>query len=282
MNSKRDIRENNEGESENKMGKSLQSEFVKYYKEKLEPLGFKKVKGRQPYFVRVVNDEILHIFTFMGIMSRIQGYKAFDLLCGVATVYRKEINFSVTPKHNSDWLRPLLAIKEKKDTEYPVINLPRDLMEYYYNDENISEVIEETYHGAEIIISELDKITDMDEALKYFLKHDPNNVSFMSLLKDDFCDEEGLYYARKEFDYTKIEKVFEDKRVQLKNSSWSDAKKKERHEEIIAWEERVKERRKKFLSNEIDYQQGMKLLQEHYNTNVDKLIGYGLDIQKKN
>ena len=264
------------------MGKSLQSEFVKYYKEKLEPLGFKKVKGRQPYFVRVVNDEILHIFTFMGIMSRIQGYKAFDLLCGVATVYRKEINFSVTPKHNSDWLRPLLAIKEKKDTEYPVINLPRDLMEYYYNDENISEVIEETYHGAEIIISELDKITDMDEALKYFLKHDPNNVSFMSLLKDDFCDEEGLYYARKEFDYTKIEKVFEDKRLQLKNSSWTDEEKRERHEEIAEWEEEIKRDREKFINNEDEYEQGMKLLQEHYNTNVDKLIGYGLDIQKKN
>ena len=44
-----------------KMAKSLQSAFAKYYKEKLEPFGFQKVKGRQPYFVRVVNDEILNI-----------------------------------------------------------------------------------------------------------------------------------------------------------------------------------------------------------------------------
>ena len=264
------------------MGKSLQSEFVKYYKERLEPLGFKKVKGRQPYFVRVVKDEILHIFTFMGAKSTKQGYKAFRLMCGVATVYRKEINFSVPPSHNSDWIVGLGRINEKKETEFPTIKIPRNLMIYYYNDENISEVIEETYHGAEIIINELDKITDMDEALKYFLKHNPNNVSFMSLLKDDFCDEEGLYYARKEFDYTKIEKVFEDKRVQLKNSSWNNEEKEENYNMLFEWEEEIKKDREKFINNEDEYEQGMKLLQEHYNTNVDKLIGYGLDIQKKN
>ena len=83
-----------------RMAKSLQTEFVKYYKEKLEPLGFKKVKGRQPYFVRVVNDEILHIFTFMSVSSTEFGYKAFDLMCGIATVYRKEINFSIPPSQN--------------------------------------------------------------------------------------------------------------------------------------------------------------------------------------
>ena len=30
------------------MAKSFKSEFVKFYKEKLEPYGFKKVKGLQP------------------------------------------------------------------------------------------------------------------------------------------------------------------------------------------------------------------------------------------
>lgn len=113
------------------MAKSLQTEFVNYYKEKLEPLGFKKVKGRQPYFVRVVNDEIIHIITYVGVKSTEFGYKAFHLMCGVATVYRKEINFSVSPSNNSDWLVPLLRISEKKDTEYPLIEIPRDLMDFF-------------------------------------------------------------------------------------------------------------------------------------------------------
>ena len=263
------------------MAKNFQSAFVKYYKEKLEPFGFQKVKGRQPYFVRVVNDEILHIFTFMGEASTKQGYKAFHLMCGVATVYRKEINFSVTPGNNSDWLVVLTSIKEKRDTEFPTIELPRKSMKYYYNDENLEEVLEETYAGAKIIISELDKVSNMDEALKYFFKYDTGDVSFMSLLEDDLCDEESLYYARKEFDYTKIEKIFEDKQLDLKNSDWTYEEKRERHEGILAWEERVKARRNKFLSNDKDYEQGMKLLREHYDTNIDKLIGYGLNIKKR-
>jgi len=34
------------------MARNIQREFVKYYKERLASLGFIKVKGRQPYFVR--------------------------------------------------------------------------------------------------------------------------------------------------------------------------------------------------------------------------------------
>ena len=38
------------------MARNIQREFVKYYKERLASLGFIKVKGRQPYFVRLVNN----------------------------------------------------------------------------------------------------------------------------------------------------------------------------------------------------------------------------------
>ncbi|EDP27455.1 hypothetical protein COPEUT_00976 [Coprococcus eutactus ATCC 27759] len=44
------------------------------------------MKGRQPYFVRVINDEILHILTLDTGMSAKDGYKVAHLECGVATV----------------------------------------------------------------------------------------------------------------------------------------------------------------------------------------------------
>ena len=81
------------------MAKSFQTEFVDYYKDKLATKGFVKVKGRQPYFVRVVNDEILHVITYLNRPStEIKFKKAFELACGVATVYKKEIDFSVSSK----------------------------------------------------------------------------------------------------------------------------------------------------------------------------------------
>ena len=69
----------------------MKKKFVKYYKERLASLGFIKVKGRQPYFVRVVNDEILHILTLDTGMSAKDGYNVAHLECGIATVYRQEI-----------------------------------------------------------------------------------------------------------------------------------------------------------------------------------------------
>lgn len=263
------------------MAKSLQTEFVKYYTEKLAPMGFKKVKGRHPYFVRVVNDEILHIFTFMGTNSMEYGYKAFHLMCGVATVYRKEINFSVATSNNSDWMVVLGDMYEKAETEFPVVELPRKSMIFYYNDENMNEVLEETYSGAKVMINEMDKAGNMDEVLRYVLKYYPCDISFLSLLKEDFCDEEGLFYARKEYDCTKIEKVFENKFMELKNSGLSDSEKRESYTELTEWKERITKRRSDFLSNDADYEMGIKLLKKHYDTNVDKLIGYGLDIKKK-
>ena len=113
------------------MARNIQREFVKYYKERLASLGFIKVKGRQPYFVRVVDDEILHIIAPYGENSSEQGYKAFTLRCAVATVYRQEINFETTPRHNGDWFVTYGKLMELKDSVYPAFDGARDLKIYY-------------------------------------------------------------------------------------------------------------------------------------------------------
>lgn len=263
------------------MAKSLKTEFVNYYKQKLEPYGFKKVKGKQPYFVRVIDDEILHIFTFEPRPSLENSYKNFWLMCGVATIYRKEINFSVAPSQNSDWLVPLVSICEKKETDYPDRRQLRDFKDFYYNEDIINEILEGTENGAEIIISELDKVKNMDDALRYFLKYNFSNVTFQRWQDKSFFDEESLYYARKKFDYKKMEKIFEEKRLDLKNSSLSEEEKKESYKGLLAWEERLKNARDKLLSSGHDYEEGMRLLKEHYDTNADKLQEYGLEINRR-
>lgn len=70
---------------------SLNAAFIKVFGKALEPLGFKKIKNRHPYYVRVINGEILHIITYM----KEQGEKdKFNIYAGIATVYRHEIDFS--------------------------------------------------------------------------------------------------------------------------------------------------------------------------------------------
>ncbi len=261
------------------MAKSIKTEFVKFYKEKLEPLGFVKVKGPQPYFVRVVNNEILHVFTYLTESTGGFDYTELHLVCGVATVYRKEINFSVPPLKNADWLIDLSWINEHKDTEYPLVSFPRESKSYYYNSENIETVIKETYEGFKILEEEMSKVTDMDKMLWYLFKYDAKNISFLQWLDDSCFDEESMFFARRNFDVFKIKAVFQRKRKELSESLILE--KEERRSRIDAFEQRVLERRERFISSEDDYREGLKLLVKRYTENLSKLSEYGIEIQEK-
>ena len=67
----------------------------------LEPLGFVKAKTKLPYFIRVVNDDLFHI---IGLRYHGSG---ISIVSGVATVYRKEINFDNNQRYDSSWLKPI-------------------------------------------------------------------------------------------------------------------------------------------------------------------------------
>lgn len=96
---------------------SLNTAFKKVYGEALKPYGFKKVKGKYPYFARVIDDEIVHIITCVNCTMIVPGkYKAFDIECGVETVYVTKINFDKRPGYN-DWMKGNLSSVSRKKTE---------------------------------------------------------------------------------------------------------------------------------------------------------------------
>ncbi len=82
---------------------TLNAAFKQVFGETLEPLGFQIVKGKYPYFVRVVNDELLHVITMT--VENCGDYANIKMLSGIATVYRKELSFDKDPKHEAGhWL----------------------------------------------------------------------------------------------------------------------------------------------------------------------------------
>lgn len=261
------------------MAKSFKTEFIRHYEEKLEPLGFIKVKGSQPYFVRIVNNEILHVISYRGVHSTKNGLKAIQLVCGVATVYRKEINFSVPPSHNGDWMVTLAIIDEKRETEFPVVNIPRDFKEFFYNDETMGDAIKQSYEGVSIMLDELDRIIDMNAVLKWLIKFDAGNITFASLLDDSFSDEEGLFYARKEFDYGAIDSLFEERYIDLGNSRLNVKEKDMWLNAMRDQEKRMKEAREAFLTVPEVYEKGREVLKKRYLSNVDTLKKYGLNVK---
>ena len=82
---------------------TLNTLFTQIYGEALEPLGFKKPKLRQPYYVRVVNDEIIHIIGINDMKSHLVAFG------GIATVYRKELCLDHSFRQNERWLKTLMS-----------------------------------------------------------------------------------------------------------------------------------------------------------------------------
>ncbi|SFD41211.1 hypothetical protein [Ruminococcus albus] len=80
---------------------TLNTLFTQIYGEALEPLGFKKPKVRMPLYVRVINDEIIHIVGIHDMKNQLVPFGA------IATVYRKDLCIDRTFRQNEIWYKRL-------------------------------------------------------------------------------------------------------------------------------------------------------------------------------
>lgn len=92
--------------------------FKNAYSEALKPYGFVKLKGRYPYFVKLVDETILQIITWDTEWS-LNPYHSFNIGCDIATIYRPYMNFSTSSRANSNWIsgnhRSIIRFFSKKE-----------------------------------------------------------------------------------------------------------------------------------------------------------------------
>ena len=149
---------------------TINSAFKKIMGEALEPYGFKVIKGRQPYIVRVINNEILHVISFYSKDPDYPFDKAITIVCGIATVYRKRISLDLTPKQNRIWLKCYnnlgIPFIEKSGMEKK--RLPSKSC---YNSNDPESMIATLKTGAENLIKYVlpvfDEVKDIDSALDF-------------------------------------------------------------------------------------------------------------------
>ncbi len=149
---------------------TLNAAFKQIIGKALEPYGFKIIKGRHPYIVRIINNEILHIITFCPESPEYPEDKAFAIMCGVATIYRKKITFDLSPKENHEWLDYMssfyTALTHENDSEI----LGQLYKSCYYSDKADSLTSVLTANSESIIkyvLPIMDKIKDIDSCLDY-------------------------------------------------------------------------------------------------------------------
>ncbi len=146
--------------------------FKNIYSEGLAEYGFKKLKGKQPWIGRMIGDEILQVISFRGTFSDMRDYKAFEVISGITTVYRKMQTLDETPANNMMWLITNLGIYGNQNN----YNAPRekvtDLLKYSYkkeDEQSMLMVIEKSLQDTkEIVILEFDKVVDIKSCVEYY------------------------------------------------------------------------------------------------------------------
>ena len=190
---------------------TLNTVFKQVYGEVLKPLGFVKLKGRYPYFVRLIGDEIIRVITFINRDTSMLGHKAFSIRCGVATVYRKRISLDESPLDNSNWFTSNLGIYRTKN---PFV--PRDIASamfeklytsaYKPNDDSMLKVVKHSLEETkEFILPVLNEVNDIKACIEYF---------------NMFCPGlQNLYYEEEEFGNTNPNNFYNEGLLYIKYGS---------------------------------------------------------------
>ncbi|GHU55852.1 hypothetical protein FACS1894132_12560 [Clostridia bacterium] len=153
---------------------TLNAVFKQVFGEALTPLGFVKIKSKYPYYVRVVEGgEIIHIISIRNEWSEELDKKAFNILGGVATVYRGRISLDKNPRDNTGWLRNVSCFYTM-----PTINFDRDFSKtislFLYKPEDNKSMVNAVEHSLEItekyMIPVLDKVNTLDLCIEYLNK----------------------------------------------------------------------------------------------------------------
>ena len=148
--------------------------FKRIYGEGLKKYGFKKIKGRQPYFVRMIGDEIIHIITYRPVNAYNFSHKEYEIYGGIATVYRANIDLDKTPRDNAVWLSELYSFYKKCDDgaekeKYEEIGL------FSYEKDNEQAMAKSIEYSLEVtekyVIPRLDKITNVREGVDFFKEY---------------------------------------------------------------------------------------------------------------
>lgn len=118
---------------------TLNAAFKQVFGEVIEPLGFKLIKSKHPYFVKVVSDEIIHYVTTANERADGRGwdgvkYKCFNVFCGVLTVYKSKIDFDTDPGkfhfNGFDSVSEIYAEHHRFDLD---VNYCSSIRAFYYN-----------------------------------------------------------------------------------------------------------------------------------------------------
>lgn len=262
--------------------------FKQVFGEALKSRGFVKVKGRQPYLVRVVGNEILHVVAFKNEWCGEPGYKEFSIRGGVATVYRKAIDFSCGVRDNTNWLCPLRDYYTKSN---PVDfdDYWKELTRFQYqtdNEESLYRKMEHAWKETErIMLPALDRVCDLDACIEFLRVYNSTSLNVPEYDEDygfGYMDEnEGLLYIQTDNHDDLVEKFNEILSITAKaiQNGQPGYRPYEIEKKFIEeWRIHTVTDRDKIYNTPALYEKALAELDRRKKANTETLRSYGLDL----
>ena len=203
------------GKADKKM-LSIVAAFKQIFGEVLKPIGFREVKNRYPYYVRMIGNDIAEIIALIDETP----LTAFSVSVGVATVYRRKITLYESPKFNGNWMSSIRKFYCDKDTFDFDNDYAGKLYHFEYNGNSETSMIRAMENAfaafSEIVLPELDNVLDMKSAIDHMVRF---GCAF-KILDNDHIDksvetsENYLFYTLEEpFYIIEVQKEYVLKRL---------------------------------------------------------------------
>ena len=269
---------------------TLNTAFKQVYEEDMKDNGFVKVKGRQPYFARMIGEEIVQVITVRNQWCGERGYKCFEILGGVATIYRKNLDLTKSPNANLNWLNILSSFYTDDTIEGYDDNYRVKLMKFEYEKDNdnslfaaLNESLQET---KKIVIPIMDRISNLEDCIDYFDRFNAGMMNF-----GEYHEENGEYEENDEqedllfiqtdnhddlkykFDLKYLEAVKKiESRTRPESEDWKEKKRKRLEE----WRLRRISKRDYIYNHPKVHQALLEELEERKTRNTEALRSCGL------
>ena len=116
--------------------------FKSVYGELLEPKGFKLLKSKYPYFIRVIDDEVIQIISFMKEKAFDHKYEGFSLCISLNILERHLIEFDKNPStiSNQSCMMPLISFSHNYLLNIKAKNNAHKKFSFYYTKGNSEEM----------------------------------------------------------------------------------------------------------------------------------------------
>ena len=253
--------------------------FKQVFGEMLEPLGYKYLKkGKYPYFVKLINNEILHIISYRHISSSTVGHKAMEIHGGAISLYRRKIDLTGEP---DSWLPTIRRYYNGAFDE-----MSCRLMRYECNMSDNEKLINDMKEAAELvkefILSVIADVTDLESYVKYAKQYKRIDYELCEIdeyennPREDYNESYLLVLTHDDDDG--IKRMEDSINRQLSGMS---AKRREENEDRIR-EQASKRRlnhitlRDRMINDKELFKRVKEILQTNKANNLEMLKGYGI------